>query len=308
MTIHNYHGYQRWSIQKTSQDDLDRDFTFGFELEVTSDSSTNITPYELSQKINLTFGDLFVCERDSSIGVGVEIISQPMTWRYFLENLDTFKKLIDLCNQHNFQSHKGNVCGLHVHIGRRALGGKYNGAKLDENKVVTNMYYIMERFDEPLFKFSRRTSRRWCESQDSEITLDNGNSFIDKRTLYNLVHSHENVGRYQTLNLRNEKTVEVRTWRGTLKWETFFLTMNLTKNIVQESRVPSNSVNFNELVFKGLNEEMQEYAETYLQNRRIDKNSKNCTTLIALEDTVVQQRKDMSNFNISAMLSALNED
>ena len=98
MTILNYHGFRDWAVRKDENEDLKRSFTFGFELEVTlNDDSNSVTPTMLSNKIKSKFGKLFVCERDGSIGNGVEIISQPMTWKWFINHLDTFKELLNLC-------------------------------------------------------------------------------------------------------------------------------------------------------------------------------------------------------------------
>ena len=187
MTILNYHGFRDWAVRKDENEDLKRSFTFGFELEVTlNDDSNSVTPTMLSNKIKSKFGKLFVCERDGSIGNGVEIISQPMTWKWFMNHLDTFKELLNLCVESGFDSHTGDLCGLHVHIGREALCGfDNNNRSLNQDSVITNINYIMERYQNELYKFSRRTLdsyRQWCSSRTDLIDL-NGHKFIDKERI-----------------------------------------------------------------------------------------------------------------------------
>ena len=251
MTILNYHGFRDWAVRKDENEDLKRNFTFGFELEVTlNDDSNSVTPTMLSNKIKSKFGKLFICERDGSIGNGVEIISQPMTWKWFMNHLDTFKELLNLCVESGFDSHTGDLCGLHVHIGREALCGfDNNNRSLNQDSVITNINYIMERYQNELYKFSRRTLdsyRQWCSSRTDLIDL-NGHKFIDKERVGEA--SNDITDRYYSLNLCNEKTIEFRFLRGTLKWETFFISLNLLKNIVENSRKSSHVITLEDLIF-----------------------------------------------------------
>lgn len=300
MTILRYHGFSNWQVMKKAREDLDENFTFGFELEVTKDSSSDIvcSPDELATKIKDEYGDLFVCEHDGSIAYGVEIISQPMTWQWFLENQTKFQNLLKLCIDFGFDSHNGNLCGLHVHVGRKALNGKRNGKKLLVDRVITNINYICERYQEELFKFSRRTTssfNRWCQNYTELVELENGNQFIDKSSIRQIGTHH--INRYHVLNLNNHKTIEFRFIRGTLKWETFYLSLNLIKNIVEESRISDNNITFLNLVYKGLDGEWQEKAKEYLEQRRIDTST---SQILKLERTYI--KTDNTSINLEALI------
>lgn len=285
MTILRYHEYSNWKILKLETDDLEKEFTFGFELEVTSkNDGTSSSIQSLVNDIKRR-SNIFIFERDGSIGNGVEIISQPMTWNYFINNLSVFKQLLSICESHNFNSHNGNLCGLHVHVGRKALNGiDHIGNKINQKIVIQNINFILERFQNELFKFSRRTYNsleRWSDFYTETITLENGSKFIDKDTIKNI----SDGGRYHALNLTNEKTIEFRFLRGTLKWKTFFLSMNLLKNIVEESRISDNTVTFKKLILNGLNEKESKWAKDYCIERNIDLENKESNTIIALNQT-----------------------
>ena len=306
MTILNYHGFRDWAVRKDENEDLKRSFTFGFELEVTLnddsnsviDGSNSVTPTMLSNKIKSKFGKLFVCERDGSIGNGVEIISQPMTWKWFINHLDTFKELLNLCVESGFDSHTGDLCGLHVHIGREALCGfDNNNRSLNQDSVITNINYIMERYQNELYKFSRRTLdsyRQWCNSRTDLIDL-NGHKFIDKERIGEA--SNDITDRYYSLNLCNEKTIEFRFLRGTLKWETFFISLNLLKNIVENSRKSSHVISFEDLIFNGLDDDFKKYAIDYCKKRKITDEESDWKKPLFLEKANSESLSNIFRFN-----------
>ena len=96
--LRGYHGFNNWRkmVVEEESDYIDRTICFGFELEITQDYdvngywywNNNKTPEKLADELESYFGDLFVYERDGSIGEGIEIISQPMSLKYYLENQD----------------------------------------------------------------------------------------------------------------------------------------------------------------------------------------------------------------------------
>lgn len=114
--LRGYHGFNNWRkmVVEEESDYIDRTICFGFELEITQDYdvngywywNNNKTPEKLADELESYFGDLFVYERDGSIGEGIEIISQPMSLKYYLENQDKFKRLLEMCNEENMYQQK----------------------------------------------------------------------------------------------------------------------------------------------------------------------------------------------------------
>ena len=107
--LRGYHGFNNWRkmVVEEESDYIDRTICFGFELEITQDYdvdsswywNNNKTPEKFADELESYFGDLFVYERDGSIGKGIEIISQPMSLKYYLVNQDKFKRLLEMCNE-----------------------------------------------------------------------------------------------------------------------------------------------------------------------------------------------------------------
>lgn len=306
MTILRYHGFNNWNVKKEPGEDLNKEFTFGFELEVTCSNvtSSSLTAEELATKLEETFPDLFVYEHDSSIGNGVEIISQPMTWKWFLNNQYIFIDLLNICLDSGFSSHNGNKCGLHVHIGRQALRGFDNdNDRITESKVITNMNFILERYQKEIFKFSRRTTSsyiQWASNRTELIDID-GHAFIDKDKIR--VINQQNRTRYTALNLANNKTVEYRFLRGTLRYETFFISMNLIKNMVEQSRISNHSVTFKQLLELGLEDTMLDYLNEYCEKRNLNLNGQECNTVLFLENVKSTKRNDF--FDRIALANAI---
>ena len=106
MSLLGYHGFNNWE-NHFMEDENERDnILFGFELEAREDDSNyvenQLSPEQVACKLGEEFGNLFVYERDSSIGRGVEIISQPMTMNYYLAHIDLFKKLLKMLGKMNY--------------------------------------------------------------------------------------------------------------------------------------------------------------------------------------------------------------
>ena len=178
MSLLGYHGFNNWE-NHFMEDENERDnILFGFELEAREDDSNyvenQLSPEQVACKLGEEFGNLFVYERDSSIGRGVEIISQPMTMNYYMAHIDLFKKLLKMLDKMNYVSTKGNKCGLHIHFNRKALG--YNSKEFETlknkvgnlrkannldheraNETISNIVSIMEVYkDDPCTAFEMK--------------------------------------------------------------------------------------------------------------------------------------------------------
>ena len=78
MTLLRYHGFDNWQNFMLDEENERDNILFGFELEAVQDNDFNgeiLSPEEMAEKLENEFGDLFVYERDGSIGYGLEIIS-----------------------------------------------------------------------------------------------------------------------------------------------------------------------------------------------------------------------------------------
>lgn len=241
-SYHEYEGFRPLYIDEDGnmkKDRINSKRTFyGFEIETegTKYSSVNLVK---------NVGDLVVCERDSSLKTGYEIISQPMTFEcfeYVLPRLDkAFKKLAE----NGQTSDSENTCGLHIHVSKKAFKGDY---------AIMKAVAIVSFFRENIEKFSRRKENDYC-IYDKIACSDNKLQRLDKRA-----RRHSAVN---TSELADRSTIEFRTFRGTLNILTLMASIELVRNIVAEANKKGNTISFNDLL-------IGKYIPEYIKQNNIE--------------------------------------
>lgn len=144
--------------------------------------------------------DLVYIKDDGSLDNGFEIVFHPMTLQYIHKSFP-MKAFLEFLKSINLTSHDSGHCGLHVHLSRKRMSDRhiYNG-KL--------FFYKCQSF---LKKLSRRAGKYDYCKFDSQIPT----------------HPFEQeAGRYSAFNsCASTNTVEVRIFRGTLKYKSFISTL-----------------------------------------------------------------------------------
>lgn len=119
-----------------------------------------------------------------------------------------------------YYSHKTATCGLHVHINRSFFGDTVEG----QDDAIGCVLYFVEHHWEELLRFSRRTEqqlKRWAARYGYK---ERPNEILDTA-------KKGYGGRYTCVNILNRDTIELRIFRGTLKYNTFAATLQLVKEI-----------------------------------------------------------------------------
>lgn len=219
----SYHGGVRMGDNKytaTSETPTNTTRYFGWELE-TELSSTGIAEYttRLNDLMNDgQLGKMVKFERDGSLqNGGCEIISQPMTAKYMVENRDKFKEMMDLINSMGGTSHDNGRCGLHFHVSRASL----------TEDAINEIYLVVETFKKELIAFSRRQAFNYCAFKDFSVGTSYGYKYIDKDYFVR----NKSTGHYCCLNNANSNTLEFRFMRGTTNIRTFMASMEVIDNI-----------------------------------------------------------------------------
>ena len=122
--------------------------------------------------------------------------------------------------QLGYSSHKAETCGLHVHISREAFGESV----LEQEASIARLLFFVEKNWNELLKFSRRTNRqleRWAARYGYKDT---------PKEMMDQAKNHR-LGRYTCVNLTNANTIEIRIFRGTLKYNTFLATLQLVNRL-----------------------------------------------------------------------------
>lgn len=157
---------------------------------------------------------------DGSLCDGMELVSHPMSLKYHMDVMP-WRKIMAAAIHMGYRSHKTTTCGLHVHVSRSYFGSTYN----KQEQAISRVLYIVERYWFELLRFSRRT-----QSQISQWAVRYGyeNTPVDI-----LDKAKCNPQRYTCVNLTNQKTIEFRIFKGTLKYNTFIATLELVSLICE---------------------------------------------------------------------------
>lgn len=205
-------------------------------------------------------------KEDGSLTAGesVEIVSHPCTLGYHKGMWD---RIIGTAKDYGFTSHDAGTCGLHVHIDRDYLGQ----FETEQDYTAACIVMLFDKFWNELVKFSRRTEYQlgqWCERTGLELTK--ADISAPEKVADKLQDKANNEGRYKAVNLQNSHTVEFRLFRGTLRRETFYATLELCQVIVdwcKTHRIPElATLTWGELI----NSQPTEYLVDYCDLRGID--------------------------------------
>ena len=144
---------------------------------------------------------------------------------------------------------------------RNALGANYEA----QEATIAKILYFYEKFWNEILTFSRRT-----ESQAEHWARRYGGGIINpKETLKHAKNSH--MGRYAAVNLENDATIEMRIFRGTLKYSTFIATLQMVDEICKVAISLSDefmqSLTWLDFV-KGIADDKQELIN-YLKEKRL---------------------------------------
>jgi hypothetical protein len=192
---------------------------FGVELEVDKGGKYDEYARRVLDVANYNEEHIYI-KSDGSLDDGFEIVSHPMSLEYHLDDMD-WEGVMETAKMLGFRSHDTSTCGLHVHISRSALGEDID----QQEDTISKMMYFIELHWNELLKFSRRT-----ESNMARWSARIGYEKTSKEVLKKAKDGYH--GRYVAVNIKNRNTVEIRMFRGTLKYNTFVATLQMVNKIV----------------------------------------------------------------------------
>jgi hypothetical protein len=191
---------------------------FGVELEIDGGGKSNNNAKEILEVANNECENIYI-KSDGSLDCGLEIVTHPMTLDYHIQQMP-WKRVANKALNLDYYSHKTDTCGLHVHINRECFGDL---EEIQEVNISRFLYFIENHWNE-LLRFSRRT-----ESEIKRWAARYGRKDTPKEVMDNAKYS--NIGRYACVNLTNRSTIEVRIFKGTLKYNTIIATLQMVNAI-----------------------------------------------------------------------------
>ena len=196
---------------------------YGVELEIDCGGEIDKNAERIMNIANRKNENIY-CKHDGSLDDGFEIISHPATMDYHL-NVIPWEEIMDEARDLNYYSHSARTCGLHVHINRAALGITVE----EQENTIGRIVYFFEKFWDKILRFSRRTegqANRWASRYGGIVENP-------KETLKSAKTS--GLGRYTAVNLENIFTVELRIFRGTLRYKTFVATLQFVDKLCNDA-------------------------------------------------------------------------
>ena len=156
-----------------------------------------------------------LCEEDGSLDNGFEMVTSYTGLDVHKTQLEFFKHRFE-----GMSSHNTSTCGLHIHICKSDMT-TLHGAKM--------VFFINDASNLELIRaIARRDSASYAKLVDKKT---------DKSWLKNTVKGSKNkfnqlkglnYDRYESLNFQNDRTIEFRLFKGTLKYETIMACLEFT--------------------------------------------------------------------------------
>ena len=153
-------------------------------------------------------------EEDCSLDRGFEIVTGYTGLDVHKDQLKFFKDRLSGCKSHNTDS-----CGLHIHICKSDM------TMLHASKMIL---FINDPANKNLvYALARRYENGYCKIHDKKEDTGWIKEALTRTKRKDQLCSL-NWDRYEALNFHNEKTIEFRLYKGTLKYSTIMACLEFT--------------------------------------------------------------------------------
>lgn len=276
--IGGYHCNHGVWEQFKLEDEENPPFYMGFELEVEPRVTSK---YNLTNAANAAReGINCILSHDGSLRTnGFEIVSQPQTYNYIMAQYQKYEEAFEKIIKAGYISHNSGNCGLHFHV---------TAPTENREEAVARLWIIIETFKEQFQALSRRRGDfHWCRFLSQQ----------PYKSLYKIAKVAKDAKestRYLAINDRNEHTIEIRIFRGTLNIKTFYADLQLVNNLftlAYDFNTPIEDVTFDMLIqgdmINGYCEENDIHSDA-----RIEDDSRK---YIIIEDKLIETAKGIMN-------------
>jgi len=197
------------------------------EIEIDRNKSKHDLARHLLQNVGNFEGERYaLCEDDRSIRHGFEMVTAYTGLDVHAQQLQFFKKIFK-----GAKSHQTTTCGLHVHICKADMT-TLHGAKM--------ILFINDQANKALIKaVARRDNSSFASLKNKKQDKSWLKNSLGKYDAFGNVNSRRvsdkftqlkrlNSDRYEALNFQNDKTIEFRLFRGSLKYVTIMACLEFT--------------------------------------------------------------------------------
>ena len=229
--IHQFNYVPKYIKHFMPGESEDTTLLLGAEIEVggnnniSSDNDKNSTVKKCIQIMNGSDSDeenLIYSTHDST--VQIEFDTMPCSLE-FHKNKMNYREMFEYLDKEGYKGHDCETAGLHIHANRSYLGK----SRISQELVISKVLYILEKFNDEICVIARRNN------EYSEFV---GNK-KEENSLVELYGKYKDHGKRAALNLKHKDTIEFRMFRSTLKYETFILTLEFVKDIIDFAKSAS---------------------------------------------------------------------
>ena len=251
--------------------DSDSSLLLGVEIEVAGNEKEPDREDVVKKCIQIMNGNdndeetLIYSTSDST--VQIELDTMPCTLEFHKQKMN-YIELFKYLDGLGYKGHDCENAGLHIHVNRDYLGK----TELKQQLVISKILYILEKFNDKICVIARRNSYS-CFVGKNEVNKN-------LAELYNKYSKDKKVA----LNLKHDDTIEFRCFRSTLKYETFILTLEFVKNIVDYAKL-INIENIEQICWSDLMNTFSDELRDYYVSR-LKKKEKDNGGVISTSDTL----------------------
>ena len=178
---------------------------------------------------------LLYSKRDGSLSdEGLEVVSHPMSWNYWLiYGQEIYSTLFKKLKENNLFSYDTTECGMHVHVSRDYMSS---------STLMKVMMFIYSPLNSDfILSISQRTADKlqyWAST-----TMSSYHESILDELITDYDFAQEEFPRSQAVNLHNQKTIEFRIFRGTLNFVAFSKNLEFVRSLIEWAKV----ANYNDI-------------------------------------------------------------
>lgn len=238
--------------------------------------------------------DLIYSTHDGT--VQIEIDTMPCSLEYHRNKMN-YKEMFKYLDEQGYKGHDCATAGLHIHANRDYLGK----TKMQQDLVISKILYIIEKFNDNICVIGRRNTD-YSQFVGDRCKAD---------TAINLFVKYDNTGKRAALNLQHKDTIEFRMFKSTLKYETFLLTLEFVKDIIDFAK----SINIEEIekitwndLMKTFSKELQQYYVDRYNNMLKKQLNEDIDKKIEYLKKEIERKKRDLKFKVGGQLGVINNN
>lgn len=289
--IHQFNYVPKYIKHFMPEESENTTLLLGAEIEVggnnniSSDNDKNSTVKKCIQIMNGSDSDeenLIYSTHDST--VQIEFDTMPCSLE-FHKNKMNYREMFEYLDKEGYKGHDCETAGLHIHANRSYLGK----SRISQELVISKILYILEKFNDEICVIARR------DNDYSEFAGEKQN----EDSIVELYGKYKNKGKRAALNLQHKDTIEFRMFKSTLKYETFILTLEFVKDIIDYAK----SVDIEEIelakwsdLMNCFSSELRKYYEFRYQKKVKDINGSTVKQIRKRISKLKSELKNSKNF------------